>query len=128
MISVVKGCQTGISNPRRRLGRTVKIVVRHHVYEDPRHAEVQFFGLEQGLERLTGTTDTERSSRRLNRQDARVGGLVVEPLTYGLQTANKLFNADHAASFVAQARQATAHARAAIIASLQQDSLGHLAE
>jgi hypothetical protein len=49
-------------------------------------------------------------------------------LAHGLEVSGDIPDTDHAAPFVAQARQAAAHARAAFIASLQQDSFGHLAQ
>jgi len=54
--------------------------------------------------------------------------LVVEPLAHGFKPASEISDTDHAAPLVAQARQDAAQTRAAFVASLQQESFGHLAQ
>jgi len=106
----------------------VEAVRGHHVDENPGHAEVRRLGFKERLERPTGAPHTQRSGRRLNRHDARTGGLIVEPLAERFDPVGEAPDPDHAAALVPQARQATAQARAAVIASLQHASLSHLAQ
>jgi hypothetical protein len=127
VMAIMESSHTYIGDACGRLRGTLEVVGGHHVDENPRHAKVQLFSTEKRFERPPSAPHAECSGWRLYRDDSCKGRLVVKPLSQWLDPG-QVFNGVHAASLVAQARHATAHSRAATIASLQHFSLGHLAQ
>src|SRR5277367_4866204 len=78
MARIVKRGQPGITYPCGCLRCGPKRVGLHHIDEDTGHPEVHLL-CEQRLERLTGTPNTKRSSRRLDSQNADMIDLSLKP-------------------------------------------------